>query len=237
MPLVSVDAWSAHPNLTHGFLTRSTTPTIRTATASDWEREIGAHGGTPIAVVVPRQVHGTRVARVTATERPEADGLITTVAGVGVGVVTADCAPVLLLAPTARVAVAVHSGWRGTLGGIVREAVGAIATAAGVAPSELGAAIGPAIGPCCYEVGPEVRSAFVEHWGEDFVAPFFTDRQPRPYLDLRALVRRQLEAAGLRADAIAVVGPCTKCAPAYASARRDGVHAGRQLSFIGWRRS
>jgi hypothetical protein len=188
-------------------------------------------------ISVPRQVHGTRIAVVDGCddEPPEADGLLTASSGLAVGIVTADCVPVLVVAPGPRIAAAVHSGWRGTLGNIAAAAVRETMARGACAASELRAAIGPAIGSCCYQVGPDLRSAFEDQFGTDFVAPVFRDATPRPYLDLRPLVQRQLEVAGVPPTAIDIVGPCTRCTPAYASARRDGPAAGRQLSFIGWR--
>ncbi len=253
--MLSAKGWTDIPGLLHGFLSRS--QRAREAAAVDWHAEIADEGMAGVPVVVARQVHGTRVERVRGPEArcPEADGLLTATPGFAVGVVTADCVPILLVAEEARVAAAVHSGWRGTLAGIVAEATAAVASEAGVEPGALRAAIGPAIGGCCYEVGPEVRVAFERRWGTDFVAPMFKMPTmpsipsipsrpgipsipgmpgPRPRLDLRSLVRRQLEIAGVPPDAIEILGPCTKCASEYASVRRDGPAAGRQLSFVGW---
>lgn len=232
MSVLAVGDWQAVPDLVHGFL--SSAPG---ADVGDWGGQLDAYGLPRITVAVARQVHGTRIEIVTdATQtRPEADGLLTATNGIAVGVITADCVPVLLLAPKARVAAAIHSGWRGTLGGIVTEAAKMTAAKAAVPVPDLQAAIGPAIGVCCYEVGPEIRAAFEERHGKAFVAPAFRPVHPRPHLDLRHLVRCQLEAAGLRPLSIHILGPCTSCDRAYASARRDGPGASRQLSFIGWR--
>lgn len=235
MARLGVAAWDGIPGLVHGFLSRAAT--ARDPAAADWSRELEEHGIASTPIAVPRQVHGTRVALVEADggDRPEADGLLTASRGLAVGIVTADCVPVLLVAPGPRIAAAVHSGWRGTLGGIAAAAVRETTARGACSPGALRAAIGPAIGSCCYQVGPELRSAFEDRFGADFVGPVFRAATPRPYLDLRPLVRRQLEAAGIPPGAIDIVGPCTACTPAYASARRDGPAAGRQLSFIGWR--
>ncbi len=234
MARLGVPAWDGIPGLVHGFLSRAST--AQHPGAPDWSRELEAHGIAATPITVPRQVHGARVALVEAGsgDRPEADGLLTASRGLAVGIVTADCVPVLLVAPGPRIAAAVHSGWRGTLGGIATAAVRETTARGACSPGELRAAIGPAVGSCCYQVGPELRSAFEDRFGADFVAPVFRDATPRPYLDLRPLIRRQLEAAGVPPPAIDIVGPCTACTPEYASARRDGPAAGRQLSFIGW---
>jgi YfiH family protein len=233
--MLVTEAWNDIPRLIHGFLSR--TPPPEPGTTTDWGAAVAAHGLPPVRVVVARQVHGARIA--TIVEPPdaalEADGLLTATAGVAVGVVTADCVPVLLVDEPGRVGAAVHAGWRGTLAGIVSGAVASTTAQTGTRASDLRAAIGPAVGPCCYEVGREVREAFVASHGEALVAPAFTTSRPRPHLDLRLLVRLHLELAGVSASAIETLGPCTVCDPTYASYRRDGPRAGRQLSFIGWK--
>jgi YfiH family protein len=164
-------------------------------------------------------------------ERPEADGLVTAAAATTVGVVTADCVPVLLLAPRRRGVAAVHAGWRGAAAGIVAAALAHLRDRFDVEPSDVEAALGPAIGPCCYEVGADVRDAFERASGTVTRAAW------RPLargfmLDLRRAVQLLLEHAGVPTST--VLGPCTRCSPAYCSYRRDGAGTGRQVSFIGW---
>jgi YfiH family protein len=161
----------------------------------------------------------------------EADGVVTSAPGVLVGVVTADCVPVLLRAPETSVVAAVHAGWRGAAAGVVEAGVEELCGVAGAATRTIEAAIGPAIGPCCYQVGPDVRAAFERRLGNAAGSVFTPDAGDRLRLDLRQAVRRLLEHAGVPAPA--VVGPCTCCTPALHSYRRDGARAGRQLSFIG----
>ncbi len=91
--------------------------------------------------------------------------------------------------------------------------------------------MGPAIGPCCYEVGDEVRTAFRARSGETTAAAW-SQRAARDVLDLRAAVSALFRAAGV--DAVVAIGPCTRCSTAFCSYRRDGARAGRQISFIGW---
>jgi YfiH family protein len=235
MSVITVTPWDGVPGLAHGFLSRAS-PAGDRDPANDWAAEVAAHGISCAAVVVPRQVHGTRIHTVTEppSARPEADALLTGTPGFIVGVTTADCVPLLVLAPESRVAAAVHAGWRGTLAGIVPAVVDTVASEAGAAPAALRAAIGPAIGGCCYEIGPEVRAAFEARYGARFTAPALTTTSARPHLDLRLFVSQQLAAAGLSGSAIAILGPCTACDRTYASYRRDGSAAGRQLSFVGW---
>jgi YfiH family protein len=232
--MLTVQGWQAVSGLTHGFLPRTTKGAP--GTSHDWTADVAARGVPGVSVVVARQVHGAHIETIAGppVHPPEADALLTMTAGTGVGVVTADCVPLLLVAPEQRVAAAVHAGWRGTLAGIVPSAVTAVAAAAEIAAVDVHAALGPAIGGCCYEVGPDLRTAFEERYGQALGAPAFTVPGKRPHLDLRVFVRRQLEAAGLRRAAVQVLGPCTACDPVYASYRAEGPGAGRQLSFIGW---
>jgi YfiH family protein len=162
-------------------------------------------------------------------ERPEADGLVTSSA-TRVGVVTADCVPVLLFAPRRRVVAAVHAGWRGAAAGIVDEALAHLARAFDVEPDEIEAALGPAIGACCYEVGSEVRDAFVRSSG-DTTASAWRPVGDRLMLDLRGAVERLLRRGGVRE--VATIGPCTLLAE-YCSYRRDGAGCGRPAELIGW---
>jgi hypothetical protein len=184
-----------------------------------------------VPVLFPRQVHGTRVVIADpSAQSPEADGLVTAEPGV-VGVVTADCVPMLLVAAASRVAAAVHVGWRGAAAGIVGEAIIALRATFGVEPDAVEACLGPAIGACCYEVGPEVRAAFVERSGS-ITDTAWGRRGSRDVLDLREAVRALLAASGV--EVVARLGPCTRCTPNYCSYRRDGLAVGRQASFIGW---
>ena len=181
---------------------------------------------------LPHQVHGVRV--VTAArggEGIEADGVVTDAAGLLVGIVTADCAPILLVAPRRRVAAAVHAGWRGASAGVVTTALGHLRSAFDVEPDEIEAALGPTIGPCCYEVGPEVRAAFTARSG-DVTASAWSHRGDRDVLDLRGALETLIRSGGVKR--VVHVGPCTRCSRDYCSYRRDGIDAGRQVSFIGW---
>jgi polyphenol oxidase len=154
-----------------------------------------------------RQVHGTRVV-VDAEGIEDADGQVTTAPGVAAMVLVADCLPVALAGPD-RVAM-LHAGWRGLAGGVLEagvEATGAVC-----------AAIGPGIGPCCYEVGDDVRAVF---------------GTSEPTLDLKAIARARLEAAGVRD--IHDCGLCTSCdAERFFSHRRDRGVTGRQAG-LAWR--
>lgn len=155
----------------------------------------------PEGLATARQVHGTAVvvAREPAPGPPvvEADALVTDRAGITVGVLSADCAPVLLADAEAGVVGAAHAGWRGALAGVVEATVAAMVEL-GAAPGRLRAAVGPCIAQASYEVGPELRHAFVEEdpaSGRWFRA---VDGSDRLLLDLEGYVRGRLARAGVR---------------------------------------
>lgn len=202
------------------------------AVAENHRRVAAAAGYAPGDLRGIRQVHGRAVWRaVTAPEGAEGDALWARVSDgpVVVGVVTADCVPVLLADRAGTAVAAVHSGWRGTVQDVVGATVAALA-ADGVDPADLVAAIGPCIEVDAFEVGEEVAREF---------APAFVRRDlgARPHVDLVAAVRAQLQAAGVPAGAIDRVGGCTWSQPdKYFSYRRDGAGIGQMLAFIGFRR-
>jgi len=220
--------WDAVPSLRHGFLDRDDSVV---AEDGGWSRALRA-ARIALPAVTVRQVHGTRVILAEpGAEPPEADGIATRERGVALGVVTADCVPVLLLARSSCVVAAVHAGWRGAAAGVLEAALARLRATFGVEPPDVEALLGPSIGPCCYRVGNEVQSAFTTRTGTTTEAAW-APADDRFVLDLRTAARLLLEEAGV--SSVVTVGPCTSCTPAFASYRRDGASAGRQLSFIGW---
>jgi YfiH family protein len=180
----------------------------------------------------PVQVHGAVVLSAdSASALGEADASVATRPGVAVGVVTADCVPVLVAAGAQAVA-AVHAGWRGLARGVIPRALEALAEAAPGAG--VVAAIGPSIGPCCYEVDAPVIEAMRERFGAAAEAALRPARPGHALLDLAALAQAALLDAGVPAASIGVVaGACTRCdAERFHSFRRDGPRAGRLLSWI-----
>ncbi|HEY0711448.1 MAG TPA: peptidoglycan editing factor PgeF, partial [Polyangia bacterium] len=183
-----------------------------------------------------RQVHGAVVARATAEtapdEQPEADAIITGVAGAAVGVFTADCVPLLIADPASGAVAAVHAGWRGVIAGVAPAAVAALAADFGSEPAEMRLALGPAIGVCCFEVGDEVAAIF----SQTFLSAGDLIRQGgrgRPHVDLRRALFLQLKAAGVRAEHLDLGGDCTMCDPKrFYSYRRDNTQTGQHLSLI-----
>jgi len=186
------------------------------------------------------QVHGSGIVRADAElagQAPQADGVLALRADrppVAPAVRIADCVPILFAARDGSALAAVHAGWRGTARGIVGRAVEQLERL-GLGPDELIAAMGPAIGACCYEVDDEVAGAVAAASGAatDDLAP--PGRSGRPMLDLRGANRLQLLEAGLGRDSVHIAPWCTACTPEwFYSYRRDGAGAGRLMACIGW---
>jgi YfiH family protein len=154
----------------------------------------------------------------------QGDALLEDRPGAVVAIRTADCMPILLVDECHRAVSAVHAGWRGTVARIADGAVEAMHRKFGTEPRDLHAAIGPGIGKCCYEVGPEVAAQFGEHG--------------RAHISLTEANRAQLLAAGVTPERIYASNLCTMClADEFHSFRRDGEAAGRLYSFAGIRAS
>lgn len=205
-----------------------------------WERVAGALGVVPGRLLLIRQVHRADVAIARAVRppewhRPEADAIVSDDAASAIGVRVADCAPILLTDSRLGVVGAVHAGWRGAVQGAAGAAVRAMEDTFGSRPADLLAAIGPCLGPCCGEVGPEVVDAFrAAGHGDDALARWFhTGGSGRPYMDLGLANRDQLIRAGVLPGQVHVAGLCTKThAAALHSYRAHGSAAGRMVAVI-----
>ncbi len=175
------------------------------------------------------QVHGNTVLRVPPLDpNVRADALWTDQPGLAVGIRTADCVPVLLVDSGRRAVAAIHAGWRGSAARVCELAVLELARSIEQDPAEIIAAVGPHVGPCCYEVDRPVREAVAEDTG------FSLSTRGKDYymLDLFALNRLQLLRAGLRPERILRVGGCSSCdSTLCASYRRDGSGA-RMVHFV-----
>jgi YfiH family protein len=162
----------------------------------------------------------------------EADAIITNQTGVMIGITVADCVPILLLDPVKKVVAAIHAGWQGTAAGITEKTVEGMSTIFGSRPADIQAAIGPCIGPCCYEVDQPVKDGFKHHatlW--DAVAKASGTVKWR--LDLALANRIQLEDAGIATGSIQTAGQCVCChKELYFSYRRESGETGRQIGFI-----
>jgi len=209
---------------------------------ADWDRVAAALGATRVATLT--QVHGRHavVLRQGAgkpargPERPEADILVSDDPATAIAVRAADCVPLLLADPATGAVAAVHAGWRGTAAGATTAAVEALAREFSVRPRDLIAAIGPSIGACCYEVGPELVEAFiaaghpramVDRW-------FMTPAQAaKPRLDTWAANRDQLMKAGVLEENIHISGLCTASnVDVFPSYRAEKEKAGRLAAVI-----
>jgi len=206
----------------------------------EWSTVAGSLGVDTEHLLLIRQVHGTDVAvrrrgTTTGWRRPQADIIISDDPGVAIGVRVADCAPILLFDSSRRVVGAVHAGWRGTAAGAARAAIQSMRSTFGCDPSAMVAAIGPCLGACCGEMGPEVVDLFkaAGHAPADIDRWFTAGKTARPYLDLERANRDQLVSAGVLTQNIYASGLCTKThRDRLHSYRADGARAGRLLAAI-----
>jgi YfiH family protein len=292
IPVVRAESWEKYGWLRHGFSTRAggvseiyggaslnlgwTKEDESANVAENRRRFVAAVAGWPGKLVTVRQFHSGMVRVVEATDGAleghletadgravlRGDGMMTDVPGVLLGVQVADCVPVLVADVKRKAVAAFHAGWRGTLGRIVERGIGRMRLRYGSRPEDLVAAVGPAIGPCCYSVGEEVRfefesqfayapELFSEVYDSDPVrdkypllfltarAPGHSNIGPQIHLDLWEANRRQLLDAGLKGKRITVVGECTACAREkggvlkYFSHRGESGFAGRLMGVIG----
>jgi YfiH family protein len=268
-----VAGWKEHEWLRHGFSTRAGGSSIVYGGQTlnlGWTKEddpilVQANRrtfveavsgpGKPMRLVTIRQVHSGvvkvvgRDALKGALETPdgkavlEGDGLVTNIPGVLLAAGTADCVPVLVVDTVKRAVGAFHAGWRGTVAGIVQQGIDLMRQEYGSHPNDLSAAVGPAIGACCYAVGSEVQEQFAARFG--YAQELFQARAsaageaPQLYVDLWEANRRQLLDAGVTAERITVIGECTACSRTaegerkYFSHRAEHGVAGRMLNAIG----
>ena len=187
--------------------------------------------GWPIATV--KQIHSADVidAAGLSGDRGQGDALVTDTPGLAVGVRTADCLPVLLVDVSHRAVAAVHAGWRGSAEEIVERTIERMRETYGTNPDQLRAAIGPGIGKCCFEVGPEVARRF-SRWHPELAAS-----EKNHLLDLVDINHKQLEGAGVRPENISESGLCTMDrTDILYSFRKERENAGRMLAWIAIRK-
>ena len=231
----------------------------RASVAANRAKFAAAVGAEQMPLVTLRQIHSDviHVAAAPQAETPKADALATRTPGILLGVQTADCVPILLADTRQRVVAAIHAGWRGTLARIAVKTLGRMRMEFGTRPRDVVAALGPAIGRCCYEVGPDVAQAFaaqfraaadwfdgpfeqLAHGEEPLWLPWLTmmppghvPPPPRVQLDLRAANRWQLADAGVPESKIAASNLCTACrTDLLFSYRREGAKTGRMMAVI-----
>jgi len=257
---LKVPEWERKEGLLHGFLGRRGGKSIGPYTSlnvsfrvgddpqvvkdnlCDAKRAVGVHD---LRIVTMRQMHGDQILDVrdkNLKEAGEADGMVTEEREVFLGILTADCVPILFSASGRRLVAVVHAGWRGTLAGLAPKMVRHLKDRYDAGPSSLEVALGPAIGPCCYEIQEDVSVPLIEKWGT-LAEGCLERRDGKTFLDLKDLNGLLLEDAGVPPSQIFMIGPCTSCAEEeFFSYRRDlsavaqagKEETGRQLSFIGW---
>lgn len=202
-----------------------------------------AGGRRSLPLVTVSQVHGNRC-QVVEDVAPgalqqladqQADALLTSRSGVLLGVLTADCLPVIVVDRQCRGIAVVHAGWRGILARVVPRTLAAMAARFAVQLEDVLVFFGPCIGSCCYQVGPELVERFVRE------LPFAADLSWRTkeddgdcHLDMPRLQRLQLEALGVPESSIHETGRCTCCENFFFSYRSDHAITGRQIAFAGF---
>jgi polyphenol oxidase len=275
MQILELATFKKLPWLVHGFSTRTGGASILRSgervlnlgfTGWDQRENVlknrqafqSAVGTTHSLLVLLKQFHSA-VALFFAEPRTEphkGDASFTNSRGVLLGVQTADCVPILLVDVKKRAVAAIHAGWRGTLARIAQKTVGEMRKHFGSKPADILAALGPAIGGCCYEVGAELVTEFTSQFAdaEEYFDEPRTGEEPNPLqwlnmmppghqpppknvrLDLRKANRAQLLAAGLRDANIFVSDLCTAChTDLFFSYRKEAANSGRLLSVIGMR--
>src|SRR5207302_9682789 len=223
-----------------------------------------ATGSKPWPLITMRQVHSDLI-HVVRSRRPDllkksplvGDGLVTDLRRLALGILTADCFPVLLVDTKKKAVSAFHAGWRGTVKRVVEKGVGIMRLEFGSRPEDIHAAIGPGIQQCSFEVGEEVEDAFHTQFAyaaelfhdvqesdavrERYPMLFMNQRAPghgdpciKLHLDLREANRRQLLAAGVPEANITALKDCTVCQPRkFFSHRAERGKTGRMLALVG----
>jgi YfiH family protein len=176
-----------------------------------------------------KQIHSDQILVATQPgQLGDGDAIISKRPGVTAAIRTADCLPILIVDPRTRAVAAVHAGWRGVVAEIAPKAVEAMRAEFGSRPEDLEIAIGPGIGPCCFEVGPEVALQFRAFFPER------NDLYARAKLDLVETVSRQLRRNGVTVGQISTLSICSYCKPElFESYRRDRERAGRMTAAVG----
>ena len=250
-PAIKDEHLARHPGLAHGWFGREGgvsqgifaglnaglgSGDDRHAVLENRGRIAATLGVEPDKLVTPYQVHSADVVTVDAPfpgARTEADGIVTVMEDLAIGIVTADCGPVLFSDPTNRVIGACHAGWKGALTGVMEATIDAMESL-GASRSNIRGVLGPTIGPENYEVGPEFPRPFLQE--DDGNSRFFqpSSRDGHHMFDLPAYIVARLNRAGVSGSAI---GTCTYADEArfYSYRRtthRDEGDYGRQLSAI-----
>lgn len=208
---------------------------LRSGNGAECRRRLAQSVGFDIdRLVTGEQTHSLNIAVVTDADAgrgsldidsriPCTDALITNRPDIPLMVLTADCVPVLLYDAVNHAAAAIHAGWRGTANGIVGLTVEKMSRTFGTKPENLVAAIGPCIGPCCFEVGDDVAEHFCR-WPKTIIR---RAEWSKPHIDLVMANRLQLQQAGILPQNIETSGECTKCGPRQFFSHRRNQTLGR----------
>jgi len=207
--------------------------------ARNWDILAGVFGIPPSQFFMIRQIHGDEVVVAhgtgdTSWAHPpvECDAVITSSRRVAIGIKTADCVPILLADRARQVIGAVHAGWKGTSLNIAAKSIRVMMERFSSRPQDILAAIGPAVGSCCYQVDAKVFSS--SGGDEDWTSAFRSCAEDgRWMLDLALANRKQMLRAGLPPENISSLGMCTSCrTDLFFSHRAEKGGTGRQLNFI-----
>lgn len=180
-----------------------------------------------------KQIHSDRILKISDEDliSSEGDSLYTDLKGVGVGIYTADCLPIIYFAEDINIVGAIHAGWRGTLSEITSKTINYLIQELNCKSSKIYVAAGPGIEGNCYEIGEEVAEKFINKF--DNADLFLSKKNSSKFnLDLKEANYCQLQDAGI--TNIDMFSKCTFCDETLPSYRRDGSRAGRILSFIGF---
>jgi len=184
-------------------------------------------------IVFPKQVHGDRIiiADGQNSSKEDADAVITRKPKIPIGILTADCVPVIVADKSNRIGAVIHSGWKGTVQNIAGKTIRKITEISEAKASELFAAIGPSIGGCCYEVGEDVALKFKEEF--DGRLDVVKKRNEKFFVSLRDAVALELEREGISRSNIDILDYCTFCdEELFYSYRREGQKAGRMSAIL-----
>jgi len=254
--------WDAQPLLFHGFFTRCggiSPPPYSSLNLGRLSGDRFTHirenlqrAATPFSIpwdniFCSAQVHGADIVQVSSSivsrsvfqsNNPfRADALITDEKEIALGILTADCLPILFFDPGRPAVGAAHAGWRSTLQEISKKTLSKICNIYGGTPEDLLVTLGPAIGSCCYHVGEEVVNAFIakDNTYEKFVQPIGRNQWR---LDLKGINIYQLRAGGVKEKNIVSTPLCTRChKDLFFSVRGSGEPTGRQISVVGLKQS
>jgi YfiH family protein len=234
---LQLDGWKGECRIAHGFGTRH--PGGDKPSRKDWGGKAVQEGREIFPLLSLRQVHGDRVVlfdpafqTIEGIWQTEGDALITRTPGVALGVFTADCLPIFLYDPVQEAIGVVHTGWRGTAKGVIRKAVEKMGESFLCQSRDILAALGPCIGPCCYEVDGPVKAAFISG-GIPWELVSSPGGDGKWLLNLYEANLFQMQEAGILKKNINLLKICTSChGEAFFSYRNADKTGGRQLNFI-----